>query len=96
MPNADFVTKLADIITEISQAAHRPIFVNILRDARFLGSQSSIVSMAEELARILKEKGIIHSTNERFWKQIYACGREPFYWKEGEGKEVIWLCLKSH
>ena len=95
MPNADFVTKFAEIITEISQAAHLPIFVNILRDARFLGSQSSIVSMAEELARILKEKGIIHSTNERFWKQIYACGREPFYWKEGEGKEVIWAMLEK-
>ena len=33
MPNADFITKLAEIITEISQAAHLPIFVNILRDA---------------------------------------------------------------
>ena len=89
VPNADFVVKLAGIITEISQEAPLPIFVNILKDARFLGSQSSIVSIAEEFARILKEKGIVHSTNERFWKQIYACGHEPFYWKEGEGKEVI-------
>ena len=95
MPNADFVVKLAGIITEISQAAPLPIFVNILKDARFLGSQSSIVSIAEELARLLKEKGIIHSTNERFWKQIYACGREHFYWKEGEGKEVIWAMLEK-
>ena len=76
VPNADFVVKLAGIITEISQEAPLPIFVNILKDARFLGSQSSIVSIAEEFARILKEKGIMHSTNERFWKQIYACGHE--------------------
>ena len=95
VPNADFVVKLAGIITEISQEAPLPIFVNILKDARFLGSQSSIVSIAEEFARILKEKGIMHSTNERFWKQIYACGHEPFYWKEGEGKEVIWAMLEK-
>ena len=95
VPNADFIVKLAGIITEISQEAPLPIFVNILKDARFLGSQSSIVSIAEEFARILKEKGIIHSTKERFWKQIYACGHEPFYWKEGEGKEVIWAMLEK-
>ena len=95
VPNADFIVKLAGIITEISQEAPLPIFVNILKDARFLGSQSSIVSIAEEFARILKEKGIMHSTNERFWKQIYACGHEPFYWKEGEGKEVIWTMLEK-
>ena len=95
VPNAGFVVKLAGIITEISQEAPLPIFVNILKDARFLGSQSSIVSIAEEFARILKEKGIMHSTNERFWKQIYACGHEPFYWKEGEGKEVIWAMLEK-
>ena len=95
VPNADFIVKLAGIITEISQEAPLPIFVNILKDARFLGSQSSIVSIAEEFARILKEKGIMHSTNERFWKQIYACGHEPFYWKEGEGKEVFWAMLEK-
>ena len=95
VPYADFIVKLAGIITEISQEAPLPIFVNILKDARFLGSQSSIVSIAEEFARILKEKGIMHSTNERFWKQIYACGHEPFYWKEGEGKEVIWAMLEK-
>ena len=95
VPNADFIVKLAGIITEISQEAPLPIFVNILKDARFLGSQSSIVSIAEEFARILKEKGIMHSTNERFWKQIYACGHEPFYWKEGEGEEVIWAMLEK-
>ena len=66
VPNADFIVKLAGIITEISQEAPLPIFVNILKDARFLGSQSSIVSIAEEFARILKEKGIMHSSNERF------------------------------
>ena len=95
VPNADFIVKLAGIITEISQEAPLPIFVNILKDARFLGSQSSIVSIAEEFARILKEKGTMHSTNERFWKQIYACGHEPFYWKEGEGKEVVWAMLEK-
>ena len=95
LPNADFIVKLAGIITEISQEAPLPIFVNILKDVRFLGSQSSIVSIAEEFARILKEKGIMHSTNERFWKQIYACGHEPFYWKEGEGKEVVWAMLEK-
>ena len=95
VPNADFIVKLAGIITEISQEAPLPIFVNILKDARFLGSQSSIVSIAEEFARILKEKGIMHSTNERFWKQIYACGHEPFYWKEVEGKEVVWAMLEK-
>ena len=95
VPNADFVTKLAEIIGEISQEAPLPIFVNILKDARFLGSQSSIVSIAEEFAGILKDKGIMHSTNERFWKQIYACGGEPFYWRQGEGKEVIWAMLEK-
>ena len=69
-----FVVKLADIINDISQNSPLPIFVNILKDARFLGSQSSIVSIAEEFAVILKNKGIMHSTNERFWKQIFACG----------------------
>ena len=96
MPNADFIIKLAEIITDISQAAPLPIFVNILKDARFLGSQSSIVSMAEELARILKEKGIIHSTNERFRKQIYACGREPFYGKKVKARKSFGPCSKSH
>ena len=37
----------------------------------------------------------MYSTNERFWKQIYACGHEPFYWKEGEGKEVVWAMLEK-
>ena len=95
VPNADFVTKLAEIIGEISQETPLPIFVNILKDARFLGSQSSILSIAEEFAGILKDKGIMHSTNERFWKQIYACGGEPFYWRQGEGKEVIWAMLEK-
>ena len=89
------IPKLADIISEISQNAPLPIFVNILKDARFLGSQSSIVSIAEEFAGILKDKGIMHSTNERFWKQIFACGAEPFYWRQGEGKEVIWAMLEK-
>ena len=95
VPNAGFVTKLADIISEISQNAPLPIFVNILKDARFFGSQSSIVSIAEEFAGIMKDKGIMHSTNERFWKQIFACGAQPFYWRQGEGKEVIWAMLEK-
>ena len=90
-----FVVKLADIINDISQNSPLPIFVNTLKDARFLGSQSSIVSIAEEFAVILKNKGIMHSTNERFWKQIFACGSEPFYWRQGEGKEVIWAILEK-
>ena len=95
VPNASFVTKLADIISEISQNAPLPIFVNILKDARFFGSQSSIVSIAEEFAGIMKDKGIMHSTHERFWKQIFACGAQPFYWRQGEGKEVIWAMLEK-
>ena len=95
VPDDDFVIKLADIISDISQNTPLPIFVNILKDARFLGSQSSIVSIAEEFAGILKNKGIMHSTNERFWKQIFACGAEPFYWRQGEGKEVIWAMLEK-
>ena len=95
VPDDDFVVKLADIISDISQNTPLPIFVNILKDARFLGSQSSIVSIAEEFAGILKNKGIMHSTNERFWKQIFACGAEPFYWRQGEGKEVIWAMLEK-
>lgn len=94
-PEDDYVRKLADIINEISQNSPLPIFVNILKDARFLGSQSSIVSIAEEFAEILKSKGIMNSTNERFWKQIFACGSEPFYWRQGEGKEVIWAILEK-
>ena len=90
-----FVDKLADIISDISKNSPLPIFVNILKDARFLGSQSSIVSIAEEFAGILKSKGIMHSTNEKFWKQIFACGSQPFYWRQGEGKEVIWAMLEK-
>ena len=95
VPEDGFVVDLADIISDISQNTPLPIFVNILKDARFLGSQSSIVSIAEEFAGILKNKGIMHSTNERFWKQIFACGAEPFYWRQGEGKEVIWAMLEK-
>ena len=60
-----YVAKLAEIISDISKNSPLPIFVNILKDARFLGSQSSIVSIAEEFAGILKSKGIMHSTNEK-------------------------------
>ena len=95
MPNDDYVQKLTEIIIEISKNSPLPIFVNILKDARFLGSQSSIVSIAEEFAQVMKSKGILYSTHERFWKQIYACGSEPFYWKQGEGKEVIWAILEK-
>ena len=95
VPEEGYVRKLADIINEISQYPPLPIFVNILKDARFFGSQSSIVSIAEEFAEILRSKGIMHSTHERFWKQIYACGSEPFYWKQGDGKEVIWAILEK-
>ena len=95
VPEDGYVRKLADIINEISQYSPLPIFVNILKDARFLGSQSSIVSIAEEFAEILRSKGIMHSTHERFWKQIYACGSEPFYSKQGDGKEVIWAILEK-
>ena len=91
-----YVAKLAEIISDISKSSPLPIFVNILKDARFLGSQSSIVSIAEEFAGILKSKGIMHSTNEKFWKQIFACGSEPFYWRQGEGKEVIWAILEKY
>ena len=91
-----YVAKLAEIISDISKNSPLPIFVNILKDARFLGSQSSIVSIAEEFAGILKSKGIMHSTNEKFWKQIFACGSEPFYWRQGEGKEVIWAILEKY
>lgn len=90
-----FVAELANIIIDISKQSPLPIFVNILKDARFLGSQSSIVSVAEEFAGILKSRGIMHSTHERFWKPIFACGTEPFYWKQGEGKEVIWAILEK-
>ena len=43
----------------------------------------------------MKDKGIMHSTHERFWKQIFACGAQPFYWRQGEGKEVIWAMLEK-
>ena len=95
VPEDGYVHKLAKIIVDISKNSPLPIFVNILTDARFLGSKSSIVSIAEEFAAILKSKGILHSTNEKFWKQMFACGSEPFYWKQGEGKEVIWAMLQS-
>ena len=90
-----YVIKLAEIINDTSKNSPLPIFVNILKDARFLGSQSSIVSIAEEFSVILKSKGIMHSTNEKFWKQIFACGSEPFYWRQVEGKEVIWAMLEK-
>ena len=94
-PNDDYVKKLIETVIEISKNSPLPIFVNILKDARFLGSKSSIVSIAEEFAQAMKNKGILHSTHEKFWKQIYACGSVPFYWKQGEGKEVIWAILEK-
>ena len=95
VPNDDYVKKLIEIVIQISESSPLPIFVNILKDARFFGSNSSIVPIAEEFARAMKNQGILHSTHERFWKQIYACGSEPFYWKVGEGKEVIWAMLEK-
>ena len=95
VPEDDYARNLAEIIVEISQYSPIPIFVNILKDARFFGSQSSIVSIAEEFAEILRNRGIMHSTHERFWKQIYACGSEPFYWRQGDGKEIIWAILEK-
>ena len=95
VPEDDYARNLAEIIVDISQFSPTPIFVNILKDARFLGSQSSIVSIAEEFAEILRNRGIMHSTHERFWKQIYACGSEPFYWRQGDGKEIIWAILEK-
>ena len=76
-----YVKKLADIITVIDRNSPLPIFVNILTDARLLGSQSPVASIAEDFAGILKTRGILHSTNEKFWKQMYACGGDPHYWK---------------
>ena len=95
VPDDDYVEKLADIIGDISMSSPLPIFVNVLTNARFFGSQSSIVSIAEEFSIALKNRGIMHSTNEKFWKQIYACGSSPFYWRKGEGKEVIWAMLEK-
>ena len=95
VPEDGYVTKLTDITTNLSKNSPLPIFVNILTDARFLGSKSSIVSIAEEFAANLKSRGVLHSTNQKFWKQIYACGSEPFFWKTGEGKEVIWAMLEK-
>ena len=63
VPEDGYVTKLTEIITNISKNSPLPIFVNILTDARFLGSKSSIVSIAEEFAANLKSRGILHSTN---------------------------------
>ena len=94
-PNDEYVKKLIEIVIQISESSPLPIFVNILKDARFFGSNSSIVSIAEEFALAMKNQGILHSTHERFWKQIYACGTEPFYWKTGVGKEVIWAMLEK-
>ena len=87
VPEDGYVKKLADIIIEINKHSPLPIFVNILADARFLGSKSSIVSIAEEFTTMMKNKGSLYSTNEKFWKQLYACGSEPFYWKQGEGHD---------
>ena len=95
VPNDDYVEKLADIIGDISMSSPLPIFVNVLTNARFFGSQSSIVSIAEGFSKALKNRGIMHSTNEKFWKQIYACGSSPFYWRKGDGKEVIWAMLEK-
>ena len=95
VPNDEYVKKLIEIVIQISESSPLPIFVNILKDARFFGSSSSIVSIAEDFARAMKNRGILYSTHERFWKQIYACGAEPFYWKTGGGKEVIWAILEK-
>ena len=95
VPNDEYVKELIEIVIKISESSPLPIFVNILKDARFFGSQSSIVSIAEDFAWAMKNQGILYSTHERFWKQIYACGAEPFYWKTGGGKEVIWAILEK-
>ena len=95
VPDDEYVKKLAEIIIEMNKSSPLPIFVNILTDARFLRSQSSIASIAKEFASLMKGKGILHSTNEKFWKQMYACGGEPHYWKQGEGKEMIWAIMEK-
>ena len=95
VPNDEYVKKLIEIVIEISESSPLPIFVNILKDARFFGSSSSMVPIAEEFAMAMMNRGILHSTHERFWKQIYACGTEPFYWKTGVGKEVIWAMIEK-
>ena len=66
VPDYGYVKKLAETIIDINKHSPLPIFVNILTDARLLGSQSSIVSIAEEFATMMKNKGILHSTNEKF------------------------------
>ena len=95
VPNDEYVKSLIKTVVEIIRNSPLPIFVNILKDARFFGSQSSIVSIAEEFARAMKNQGILHSTHEKFWKQIYACGSVPFYWRSGGGKEVIWAIMEK-
>ena len=95
VPDDGFIVKLADIINDISQNPPLPIFVNILKDARFLGSQSSIVSIAEEFAVILKNKGIMHSTNERFWKQIFAVGLNHFIGDKVRAKKSFGPCSRN-
>ena len=83
------------ICQQIGRHCYRDQQALTTSNLRFLGSQCSIVSIAEEFATMMKNKGILHSTNEKFWKQLYACGAEPFYWKQGEGKEIIWAMIEK-
>ena len=57
VPVEGYVARLTESITNLSNNSPLPIFVNILTDAPFHGSKSSIVSMAEELAMNMKSRG---------------------------------------
>ena len=96
VPNADFIVKLAGIITEISQEAPLPIFVNILKDARFLGSQSSIVSIAEEFARILKKRASCTPPMRDSGNRSMRVDTSLSIGKKVKARKSFGPCLKSH
>ena len=96
MPNADFITKLAEIITEISQAAHLPIFVNILRDARFLGSPIFDCIHGRGACKNLEGKRALFTPPMRDSGNRYMpVDVSLFIGKKVKAKEVIWAMLEK-
>eukprot|EP00435_Cladocopium_sp_Y103_P069136 s370_g32.t1 len=90
-----YVERVANHIEVLQEYSPTPIFVNLLSDANFLGSKAAIAPVMNELATRLRSVGILQSSNDKFWRGMYACGGDPHFWKRGEKKEIIWAYMEK-
>eukprot|EP00435_Cladocopium_sp_Y103_P047933 s1604_g14.t1 len=90
-----YVERVANHIEVLQEYSPTPIFVNLLNHANFLGSKAAIAPVMNELATRLRSVGILQSSNEKFWRGMYACGGGPHFWKKGEKKEIIWAYMEK-